>query len=101
VRSPLPDRPSVDVGEVLKERYLAFHDGQRGGGAEVAKTRHCGTVGDDSDTVALDGQFGNVFWMFCQRLRDAAYAWCIGHGQVVSRAQSDLGRDGDLSAEVY
>ena len=94
------DRPGVDVGEPLEQRGLALHHRERRAGADVAEPEHRRAVGDDRDRVALDGQLGDVRGVGGQRRGDPADARGVGHREVVTVAERDLGGDLDLAADV-
>ncbi|CAH0327595.1 hypothetical protein SRABI128_06262 [Microbacterium sp. Bi128] len=95
------DRPGVDVGELLEERGLAFHDRQCGGRADVAEAQDGGAVGDDGDGVAFDGQVPGGLRVFRDRQADAGDAGGVGAGEVVPVAQGDLRHNLQLAAEVH
>ena len=57
------DVEDVDAGEFLEQDRLAFHDGLRGQGADIAKPQHRGTVGDHGDQIGPGGQRRRFGWI--------------------------------------
>jgi hypothetical protein len=75
----------VNACEFFEEHGLAFHHGQRGGGADVAQAEHRRAVGDDGDAVALDGQVVGFAGVFGNRRADAGDAGRVGARQIGAR----------------
>ena len=95
------DRPGVDIGELLEQCGLAFHDGQGRGGADVAQAQDGRTVGEHGDGVALDGQVAGRCRVLGDGQADAGDAGGVGAGKIVAVAQGYFGDDFKLAAEVH
>src|SRR5262249_30828100 len=94
-------REGVHAGELLEQHRLAFHDGQRRLGSDVAEPQHGGAIGDDCDRVVLHGEGEGALAVVVDRQAYAGHPWRVGHGKVVTRPDGNLAPDLDLSSEVH
>ena len=91
------DIKHIDVGELLEQATLAFHDRLGGQRADVTQTKHRSAIGDDSHQIAARGVLGSHLGV-CMDVEAG-----IGHTRRISQRQitligQQLGRrDGDLA----
>src|SRR4051812_17335836 len=67
------DGPSVDAGEALEQRGLAFHTGKAAAGPRLPSPRTADPCGDYGDRVALDREPANIVGVLCDGDADAGY----------------------------
>jgi hypothetical protein len=94
------DRHRVDAGEVLEQRRLALHDGQRGGRADVAQTQNGRAIGDDRDEVAAPGVVLCEARVLLDREADLGDTRGVGERQIVGVLQRRGHLEGDLPTLV-
>ena len=84
------DRESVYARKGFKQNRFAFHNRQTGASADVAQAQYGGTVGDDSNHVALCGVFINIFIVFLNLQAGLCYAWGVSQREVVCAFQRNF-----------
>ena len=86
------DIEGIDVGELLEENGLSFHDGLRAERTDRAQAEHRRAVGHDPDQIAARGQAGRLLWIVGDRHRRRGDAWRVSQRQVPLRRKR-LGGD--------
>ncbi len=76
------DVEHIEIGELLEQHRLAFHDRLGGQSADGAQTQHGGAVGDDRDQVAARGVVRGVERIFFDLAAGGGDARRIGQGQI-------------------
>ena len=87
----------VDVGELLEEIALAFHDRLAGERADVAEAEHGGAVGDDGDEVALGRVLVGVVRVALDLEAGLGDAGRVGEREIALIGQRLGGDDRDLA----
>ena len=95
------EREGVDVGQLLEEEGLAFHDRQGRPGPDVAEAEHRGPIGDDGHTVLLDRERIGLLGVRVDRHAHARDPGGVGHRQVVAGLEGHLRFDLNLPAQVH
>jgi hypothetical protein len=94
------DRDGVDAGELAEEGGFALHDGERGGGADVAEAEDGGAVGDDGDHVRAPGVRPGQGLVGGDGLAHAGHARRVGDREVLAGLERDGGDGAQFAAPV-
>src|SRR5690606_17669920 len=90
------DIEHVDIGELLEQNGLAFHDGLGSERPDVAQPEHGGAVGDDTHQVAAPRVLKGVLRVVDDFFACRSHPGRIGERQVALTGKLLGGRDGDL-----
>ena len=90
----------IDVRKNLEENALAFHDRLARFGPNVAQTKHCRSVADHGDEVALGGVLVDVLRVFRNRDARLRHTWTVRKAQVTLRAVGFGGDDLHLATAL-
>ena len=93
-------RDRVQAREVLEQRGLALHHGQRGAGADVPEAEYRGAVGDDDHQAAGPGVPVGEGFVGGDGAGDLRDAGRVGDGQGALRIEGGRGLDRELAPDV-
>ena len=91
------DVEDVDVGELLEEDRLAFHDRLRSEGADGAEAQHRAAVADHRDQIGSDGVVPGPCRVLRDLLAGRGHARAVGKRQIALRAHALGGMDAELA----
>ena len=91
------DRNGVDISEVLEQHGFAFHHGQTGLRADVAKAENGGAIAHDGDHVAAARVFPHRFRLVFDFQAGLCDAGRIGQRELVARVAGLRRNDGHLA----